>query len=125
MHMEILQHPDFSKYDIVTNVRRFRQWRQRLPLMPIRSRPIKINQKKTPSTSKGIKLSYYLSIFDIISNILNNPILYKTLYFGPGIEVKAKKEYWHGDFWAESLFFGQEKITINRGIYCNLFLTKT
>jgi len=123
--VEILQHPDFSKYDIVTNVRRFRQWRQRLPLMPIRSRPIKINQKKTPSTSKGIKLSYYLSIFDIISNILNNPILYKTLYFGPGIEVKAKKEYWHGDLWAESPFFGQEKITINRGIYCNLFLTKT
>ena len=123
--MEILQHPDFSKYDIVTNVRRFRQWRQRLPLMPIRSRPIKINQKKTPSTSKGIKLSYYLSIFDIISNILNNLILYKTLYFGPGIEVKAKKEYWHGDLWAESPFFGQEKITINRGIYCNLFLTKT
>ncbi len=123
--MEILQHPDFSKYDVVMNVRRFRQWRQRLPLMPIRSRPIKINQKKTPSTSKGIKLSYYLSIFDIISNILNNPILYKTLYFGPGIEVKAKKEYWHGNLWAESPFFGQEKITINRGIYCNLFLTKT
>ena len=63
--VDILQHPDFNTRDVVTNVRRFRQWRQRLPLMPIRSRPIKINQKKTPSTSKGIKLSYYLSIFDI------------------------------------------------------------
>lgn len=85
--------------------------------MPIRSRPININQKKTPSTSKSIKLSYYLSIFDIISNILNNPLLYKTLYFGPGIQVEEKKEYWHGDLWAESPFFGQDKITINRGTY--------
>ena len=120
--VDILQHPDFNTRDVVTNVRRFRQWRQRLPLMPIRLRPIKINQKKTPSTSKGIKLSYYLSIFDIIGNILNNPLLYKTLYFGPGVEVEAKKAYWHGDLWAESPFFGQDKITINEGFYCNLFL---
>lgn len=112
-----MQHPDFNTKDVVTNVRRFRQWRQRLPLMPIRSRPIKINQKKTPSTSKSIKPSYYLSIFDIIWNILNNPLLYKTLYFRPEIEVKENKEYWHGDLWAESPFFGQDTITINRGTY--------
>jgi hypothetical protein len=114
--VEILQHPDFSVKDVVKNVRRFRQWRHRLPLMPIRSRTIKINQKKTPSTSKKTKPSYYLSISDIIWNILNNPTLYDTLYFGPGIEVKAKKEYWHGDLWAESPLFGQDKIIINQGI---------
>lgn len=113
---------DFKTQDVVTNVRRFHQWRKRLPLMPIRSRPIKINQKKTPSTSKEIKLSYYLSIFDIIRNILNNPTLYEKLYFGPGIEVKEKKEYWHGDIWAESPFFSQDKITINSGLYYDLFL---
>jgi hypothetical protein len=83
--------------------------------MPIRAHSININQKKTPSTSKEIKLSYYLSIFDIIQNILNNPLLYNTLYFGPGIEVKKKKEYWHGDLWAESPLFGQDKIMINQG----------
>jgi hypothetical protein len=114
--VEILQHPDFSTRDVVANVRRFRQWRQRLPLMPIRSHPINIDQKKTPSTSKRIKLSYYLSIYDIIWNVLNNPLLYGTLYFGPGIEVEAKKEYWHGDLWAESPLFGQDRITINGGI---------
>ena len=114
--MEILQHPDFSTRDVVANVRRFRQWRQRLPLMPIKSYPIKIDQKKTPFTSKRIKLLYYLSIYDIIWNVLNNSLLYGTLYFGPGIEVEAKKEYWHGDLWAESPLFGQDRITINGGI---------
>lgn len=120
--MDILQHRDFKTQDVVTNVRRFRQWRKRLPIMPVRSHPIKINQKKTPSTSKEIKLSYYLSIIDIIWNILNDPILYEKLYFGPGIEVKEKKEYWHGDLWAESPFLGQDKIIINGGLYCDLFL---
>ncbi|PKC02865.1 hypothetical protein RhiirA5_424612 [Rhizophagus irregularis] len=51
------------------------------------------------------------------SNILNNPLLYDKFYFGPGIEAEEKKEYWHGDLWAESPLFGQEKITINREIY--------
>lgn len=88
--------------------------------MPIRTRSIKINPKKTPSTSKGTKSCYYLSIRDIIQNILNNPSLYDKLYFGPGIETDEKKEYWHGDLWAESPLFGQDKITINGGIlvYC-------
>ncbi|CAB4396299.1 unnamed protein product [Rhizophagus irregularis] len=82
--------------------------------MPIRTRSIKINPKKTPSTSKETKLCYYLLISDIIQSILNNPLLYDKLYFGPGIEAEEKKEYWHGDLWAESPLFGQEKITINR-----------
>lgn len=88
--------------------------------MPIRTRSIRINQKKTPSTSKGTKPCYYLSIRDIIWNVLNNPSLYDKLYFGPGIEVNEKKEFWHGELWAESPLFGQDEITIDRGtlIYC-------
>ena len=88
--------------------------------MPIRTRSIKIDPKKAPFTSKGTKPCYYLSIHDIIQNILNNPSLYDKLYFRPGIEAEKKREYWHGDLWAESLFFGQDKININRGnlVYC-------
>ena len=93
--------------------------------MPIKTRSIKINQKKTPSTSKGTKACYYLSINDILWNVLNNPSLYNTLYFGPGIEVKEKKEYWHGDLWAESPLFGQDEITINGGILFILCFTIT
>jgi len=119
--VEILQHPKFEVKDIVKNIRRFRQWRNRLPLMPIRTRSVKINPKNTPSTSKGTKPCYYLSIRDIIQNILNNPSLYNSLYFGPGIEVEEKKEFWHGDLWAESPLFGQDKIIINRGTF-NLLL---
>ena len=85
--------------------------------MPIRTHPIKIDQRKTPSTSKGTKSCYYLSIRDIIWYILNNPSLYNTLYFGPGVETDEKKEYWHGDLWAESPLFGQDKIMINGGIF--------
>ena len=83
--------------------------------MPIRIRTIRINQKKIPSTSKGTKPCYYLSICDILWNILNNPSLYIKLYFGSGIEAEEKKEYWHGDLWAESPLFGQDKIIINKG----------
>jgi hypothetical protein len=119
--VEILQHPKFEVKDIVKNIRRFWQWRNRLPLMPIRTHSVKINPKNTPSISKGTKSCYYLSICDIIQNILNNPSLYNSLYFGPGIEVEEKKEFWHGDLWAESPLFGQDKIIINRGTF-NLLL---
>ena len=64
--VEILQHQKFEVKDVVKNIRRFRQWRNRLPLMPIRTRSIKINPKKIPFTSKGTKSCYYLSIRDII-----------------------------------------------------------
>ncbi|CAG8815595.1 8512_t:CDS:1, partial [Gigaspora rosea] len=73
-----------------------------------------ISQKKTLSTSKKKKPCYYLSIYDIIWNVLNNPSLYNTMYFGPGVEVEEKKEYWHSDLWAESPLFGQDKIIIDR-----------
>ncbi|CAB4381741.1 unnamed protein product [Rhizophagus irregularis] len=115
--VDILQNPTFNANDIVKNVRKLQQWRNRLPLMPIRARPIKINQKKTLSISKEMKPSYYLSIIDIIWNILNNLTLYNTLYFGPGIETEAKKEYWHRDLWEESPLFSQDEIIINHEHY--------
>ena len=95
--VDVLQHPKFNVKDVVKNIRKFRQRRQRLPLMPIRTRTIRINQKKTSSIFKEAKPCYYLSICDILWNILNNPTLYNTLYFGSGIEVKERKEFWHGD----------------------------
>ncbi|CAG8690197.1 35937_t:CDS:2 [Gigaspora margarita] len=104
--VDILQNPAFNINDVVKN--------------------------KTSSTFKETQLCYYLSIIDIIWNILNNPILYDTLYFRLGVEVKSKKEYWHGDLWAELLLFGQDKIIINRGIilyvpssYINMFYLNT
>ncbi|RIB24337.1 hypothetical protein C2G38_2031947 [Gigaspora rosea] len=39
------------------------------------------------------------------------------MYFGPGVEVEEKKEYWHSDLWAESPLFGQDKIIIDRECY--------
>lgn len=64
--VDIIHHPQFKSNDIVTNIRRFRKYRQRLPLLPIKSRCISISNKKTSSTSKNTKEAYYLSITDII-----------------------------------------------------------
>jgi hypothetical protein len=102
--------------DVVTNIRRFRQWRQRLPLIPIRSHNIKISTKKTPSTTHTSKPAYHLSISDIIWYILNNPSLFNNMYFGPAVEVEEKSEFWHGELWGESPRFGQETIAIRQGI---------
>jgi hypothetical protein len=70
---------------------------------------------KTSSKSNKIKKCYYLSIKDIIWNILNNPSLMQHMYFGPGQEVTHKSEYWHGNLWSESPLYGQNSITINNG----------
>src|SRR5256885_1052360 len=83
-----------------------RKYRQRLPLLPIKSHQIHISNKKTPSTSKNIGEAYYLSISDIICYILNNPLLFNTMYFGPGQEVVKNQELWHGNIWKESSRFG-------------------
>jgi hypothetical protein len=111
----ILKHPRFCVNDVVTNIRRFRQWRQRLPLIPIRSHDVKISTKKTPSTTQAIKPAYHLSVSDIIWYVLNNPSLFNNMYFGPAVEVKEKSEFWHGELWGESPRFGQEMIIIGQG----------
>ncbi|CAG8778264.1 14637_t:CDS:1, partial [Dentiscutata heterogama] len=73
--VEILYHPQFNLNHVIKNIRSFRHWRQRLPLMPIYSRPINISTMKTSSKSTKIKKCYYLLIKDIIWNVLNNPSL--------------------------------------------------
>ena len=100
---------------MVKNIRRFQSWRKRLPLLPIITKSIKISPKKTPSTSRGSKLSYQLSISEIIWRVLNNPMLMKHMYFGPGAEANVKSEFWHGTLWAESPLFGQENIIVSQG----------
>ncbi|CAG8697626.1 17445_t:CDS:2, partial [Dentiscutata erythropus] len=51
----ILQSLAFNTNDVVKDVRKLWKLRNRLPLIPIRTRPIKINQMKMPSTSKVTK----------------------------------------------------------------------
>src|SRR6266542_3099814 len=111
---EIIHSSQFVSTHIVKNIRRFHKWRQHLPLLPILEKSVSISSKKTLSTSKDSKMSYQLSINDIIWHVLNNPSLIKHMYFGPGIDSEIKSEYWHGTLWGESPFFGKEKITILR-----------
>ncbi|CAB4388851.1 unnamed protein product [Rhizophagus irregularis] len=78
---------------------------------------IKISPKKTPSTSRGSKLSYQLSISEIIWRVLNNLMLMKHMYFGPDINSEEKSEFWHGNLWGESPLFGQHEILISEVLY--------
>ncbi|GES88252.1 hypothetical protein GLOIN_2v1790377 [Rhizophagus clarus] len=84
--------PEFNRDHIVKNIRRFRAWRERLPLPSISAKSISISSKKTPSTLKDSKMAYQLSISDIIWNVLNNPSLLKEMYFGAGVDSKTKSE---------------------------------
>lgn len=111
--VDIINHPKFKPEDVVTNIRRFRKFRQRLPLLPIKSRKVHISNKKTPSTSREIKDIYYLSITDIIWHTLNNPSLFGQMYFGPGKMVEKNLELWHGNLWKESPRFGCAFTQIN------------
>ena len=120
--VDIIMRPEFNRDHIVKNIQRFRTWRERLPLPSISAKSISISSKKTPSTSKDSKMAYQLSISDIIWNVLNNPLLFKDMYFGAGIDSKTKSEYWHGTLWAESPLFGQEQLKISGGDYIYLFI---
>jgi hypothetical protein len=113
--IDIIMKPEFNRDHIVKNIRRFRTWRERLPLPSISAKSISISSKKTPSTSKDSKMAYQLSISDIIWHVLNNPSLSKDMYFGPGVDSKTKSEYWHGTLWAESPLFGQAQLMISEG----------
>jgi hypothetical protein len=119
--VDIIMRPEFNRDHIVKNIRRFRTWRERLPLPSISAKSISISSKKTPSTSRDSKMVYQLSISDIIWNVLNNPSLVKKMYFGPGVDSKIKSEYWHGTLWAESPLFGKEQLIISEGNYILLF----
>ncbi|CAB4385903.1 unnamed protein product [Rhizophagus irregularis] len=115
--VDIIHNSQFEPTHVVKNIRRFQSWRKRLPLLPIITKSIKISPKKTPSTSRGSKLSYQLSISEIIWRVLNNPMLMKHMYFGPGINSEEKSEFWHGNLWGESLLFGQHEILISEVLY--------
>ena len=69
----ILKDLRFDAKDIIDNIRRFRQWRNHLPILPIYSHKVNISTKKTPSTSTISKQAYYFSVKDIIFQVLNNP----------------------------------------------------
>ena len=122
--VDIIMNTEFNQNNIVRNIRRFRTWRERLPLLPISAKSISISTKKTPSTSKDSKMAYQLSINDIIWHVLNNPSLMKNMYFGPGVNLETKSEYWHGTLWAESPLFGQEQLMISGGkkLYFDMFI---
>ena len=120
--MDIIHHPQFKCKNVISNCWQFRKYRQRLLLLPIKSHQIHISNKKIPSTSKNIGEAYYLSISDIICYILNNPLLFNTMYFGPGQEVVKNWELWHGNIWKESSRFGQASITIAQGSLCKVYL---
>src|SRR6266498_664012 len=55
---EIIHNPQFMPTHVIKNVRRFRKWRQHLPLLSISERSISISSKKTLSTSKNSKMAY-------------------------------------------------------------------
>ncbi|CAB4374050.1 unnamed protein product [Rhizophagus irregularis] len=115
--VDIIHNPQFEPTHVVKNICRFQSWRKRLPLLPIITKPIQILPKKTLSTSRDSKLSYQLSISDIIWRVLNNPMLMKHMYFGPSFNSETKSEYWHGTLWGESPLFGQHEIIISEVIY--------
>jgi hypothetical protein len=62
----------------------------------------------TPSTSKPFKEAYTISFIAHLKKILNNPLLFEKMYFGPGVHTEERVEYWHGDIWAQSPLFGKE-----------------
>ena len=115
--VDIITNSEFNGKHVVRNIRRFRTWRQHLPLLSMSEKSISILSKKTPSTSKSSKMAYQLSISGIIWHVLNNPSLFKHMYFGPGVNSEVKSEYWHGTLWGESPLFGKDQIIISEVEY--------
>ena len=113
--MVILKHPQFDSQDAASNIRRLRSRRTRLPLLPVKSHSVVIDDRKTPSTSNPTKLAYTISIKEHLNHILNNPRLMEKMYFGRGIKTPEKSELWHGDIWQRSSLYGDATISIDNG----------
>ena len=113
--MRILTHKDFRTDDVVSNVRRLRKMRQRLPLLKMSEHPVHISNKQTPSTSEPVKSAYSISLLDYISRVLSTPSLASEMYFGPGVLMERRSEFWHGRIWHESPLFGQDSVKIRGG----------
>ncbi|CAB5370835.1 unnamed protein product [Rhizophagus irregularis] len=112
--VKILNHPNFDVKEVPTNIRYFKKnSRARLPLLTVKKYTIPISNMKTQSTSQPSREAYAISLFDILTKILSNPLLMSKMYNGPGIEVENKSEFWHGELWQQSPLFGEHSITIN------------
>ena len=61
---DILHNTNFNPAHVIKNVRRFRSWRERLPLLPISARLISISSKKTRQLLKipNLHINYLLVI---------------------------------------------------------------
>ncbi|CAB4491125.1 unnamed protein product [Rhizophagus irregularis] len=114
---KIIRHPDFHALDLPLSITTLKQMRRGLPLMTLNSHNIKINPKDTPSTSPFLKEGYTFSIIDHIERLLNNPLIYPKLYFGPGVETSERSELWHGQVWKESPLFGETEYRIGNVLY--------
>jgi hypothetical protein len=88
-----------------------------LPLSKIFKHEITIVTKNTPSTAIPVKNAYTISLLETIKSVLNNPQLSSQMYFGSGVEVEEKKEFWHGETWKESPLFGEDCLEINGGCF--------
>ncbi|RGB23882.1 hypothetical protein C1646_773862 [Rhizophagus diaphanus] len=101
---------DFSPYFDITTALLF-CWIQKHNISThayddlVTANTVSILSKKMPLTSSESKMTYYLSINDIIWHVLNNPAIMNHMYFSPGIEANVKSEFWHGTLWAESPLF--------------------
>ncbi|CAG8552274.1 7392_t:CDS:2 [Gigaspora margarita] len=113
---KILKHPDFRPEHVVANIRRFRKWRNRLPLLKVWSHTVPISRQHTPSNSVSTKPTYSIMPVDYIESILNNPTIAPYLYFGPGIVCDEKRELWHGELWQDSPLFGETKYHQDKAI---------
>jgi hypothetical protein len=83
---------------------------------------VSISNRNTPSTSKLNKSAFTISPLEHIRRALNNPSVAKRLYFGPGIVVEEKQEFWHGELWQDSPLFGESKLQVNGCLYFFIML---
>src|SRR5947209_19979787 len=120
--MVILKHPQFDSQDVASNIRRLRSRRTRLPLLPVKSHSVLIDDRKTPSTSNPAKLAYTISIKEHLNHILNNPRLMENMYFGRSIEVPEISELWHGYIWQRSTLYRDATIIIDNCKTCSVMI---
>jgi hypothetical protein len=114
---KILKHSKFQKEDDTTNICQIRKWRDRLPLIKVRKHDLPLCMQKTPSTYASTKNAYTISPLTYLERVLNNPLLMPNMYFGPGMVVTEKREFWHGELWQDSLLFGEDKFkNANEGL---------
>lgn len=113
--VKVLKHEKFKSIEVPNNLSTLKRYRNGLPLLPILSHSVGIESKQTPSTAKPFKDAYYFSVLNHIKMVLNNPSLKNNMYFGPGVEVTNKTEFWHDTLWQESPLFGCEKVKLHNG----------